>query len=420
VLLSIGLALIALGLPTERYFGSMGELWKLIGLDGTPRSLLALPVLATDALLVVGLERSAFLWSALLYGSSVFLLLRLLQTIGFSHRTSLAATLVAILSPVAWLGGTLPINYAAGLLGSTLLCTSLFQRGQTHRHGYLWRAASFLVLAYMLQPECLWLLPATLLAVIDRGKTKDSGRLNAFGLAAVFLVCLWAMGNATGDGWTEPKSTLMGSMDGSSSWYAGLGFWVVGLGAAWLGIVQLCLGSRVEEEAPAPRWVLAWLIVGLVPLMRGGDLEGPAGAFLIPIAAVGVADALTRRANSVERPKVAALFFAGQLLILGGSVWYWSSHRPHGPWFEVARTSLIDPNMRLSTDYDSRAYLARFRLGIYSREEEEGYSTHEGQSPRVIYDRAFLTKGILLEPEEEWEGIRFRGPGATLTDEGLK
>ncbi|MCP5022691.1 MAG: hypothetical protein GY930_13065, partial [bacterium] len=63
-LLSLGLLLVALGLPTERYFGGLEGVWNMAGSGSTPQSVMALPILGTHALFGLGVEPASFLWSA--------------------------------------------------------------------------------------------------------------------------------------------------------------------------------------------------------------------------------------------------------------------------------------------------------------------------------------------------------------------
>jgi hypothetical protein len=372
ILLSIGLILVALGLPTERYFGGLESVWQLAGSGPTPQGLMALPILATHALFSIGLESSCFLWSAILYGSSLFLLMRLMYRIGFVHEVGLAATLIALAAPIAWLGGTLPLDFSAGLFGSTLLCTSLFQTDQKANQGYLWRASSYLLLAFMLHPENIWLAPAAIWAVSSQAKNRDQGRVNAFGLSVVSVVCLWVSVTVGGGPWSELWNSVMGTSPGSLTVISATVFWFAGLGAAWFGLGHLLLGRREAEEQPAPTWVLAWIAVGIAPLIAGGLDQGPRGAFLLPIAAIGVADWLTRRILVEHRSRWAALLVAGQLGLTVGSMWMLGQGDPHRAWSTAAHTHLAKDDLLVSPSAP-HAYLARFRQGISSFQiDDEG------------------------------------------------
>ncbi|MDF1729491.1 MAG: hypothetical protein P1U53_17245, partial [Sulfitobacter sp.] len=279
------------------------------------------------------------------------------------HGVSLAATLLVTISPLAWLGGTLPLDFSAGLLGATLLCTSLFQTKQSHKQGYLWRASSYLLLAFMLQPENIWLVPAAIWAVKSQGKDDDQGSVNAFGLAVVSIVCIWVSVTAGGGSWLELWDSIVGIRPGSDSWIAGVAFWVAALGCSWMGLIHLVIGRREVEEQPAPTWVLAWIAVGVAPLVAGGLDQGPRGAFLLPIAGVGVADWLTRRTQGPAQTRWATALVATQLILTVASSYWVERRNPDRAWIAAAHEQLSDSDLLL-TESSARAYLSRFRLGL--------------------------------------------------------
>ncbi len=375
-LLSLGLLLVALGLPTERYFGGLEGVWNMAGSGSTPQSVMALPILGTHALFGLGVEPASFLWSALLLGYSLFLLLRLMHRIGFDHEIGLTASLLAVISPLAWLGGTLPIDFSAGLLGSTLLCTSLFQTEQRSKQGYLWRAASYLLLAFLLLPENIWLAPAAIWAVNAQAKDPNQGRGNAFSLTVVGVACLWISVTSGGGHWSDLWHSIMGPIPGSSSLGGALVFWISGLGFAWLGLFHLLFGRREAEEQPAPTWVLAWIVVGVAPLVAGGLNEGPRGAFLLPIAAVGLADWLTRRAHVEHRSRWSAALLACQLLLTAGCVCMLEHQDPEQHWSEAAQEHFQEDDLFVSPS-PARAYLARFRQGVSTCQiDAQGRAVH--------------------------------------------
>lgn len=428
ILLSIGLILVALGLPTERYFVGMDGLWRLTGSGPTPQSLTALPILASHWLAGLNLEAAAFLWSAILYGASLFFLVRLLQRIGFSHGVSLASTLVVMTSPLAWLGGTLPLDFSAGLLGATLLCSSLFQTKQERKQGYLWRASTYLLVAFMLQPENIWLAPAAIWAVKSQAQSGEQGSINAFGLTVVSVVCIWISVTSGGGSWTELWNSVVGLGPGSPSVLLGVAFWLSALGCAWLGLVQLVLGRREEEEQPAPTWVLAWIAVGVAPLIAGGLAQGPRGAFLLPIAAVGLGDWLTRRTQGPAQNRWAAMLVACQLLLTAGAVQVIERTNPDRDWSGLAHGLLASDDL-LVTDSQAHGYLARFRHGVATCQiDAQGTEIHCSKpadpAPKGLILDAW--EGPLLSPPRTpWIEAQLppepplRRPTKALTKEGL-
>ncbi|HRV83070.1 MAG TPA: hypothetical protein P5218_16685, partial [Planctomycetota bacterium] len=142
-LMGLGLFLMALGLPNERYFRSMDRLWQLAGSGPPPQGVLTLPIYALHGM-GLSLEAAVFLVNALLYGASLWALQRMLRVVGFAWNLAWVSSLVALTCPVAWLGATLPTDYAAGVLGAALLATELFQTKQNKAFGYLWRVSIWL------------------------------------------------------------------------------------------------------------------------------------------------------------------------------------------------------------------------------------------------------------------------------------
>ncbi len=394
-LLSLGLVLVALGLPTERYFGGMQTVWHLAGSGPTPQSVMALPILGTHTLFGIGVEPASFLWSAILLGCSLFFMLRLMHRIGFDHEVGLTASLLAVISPLAWLGGTLPLDFSAGLLGSTLLCTSLFQTQQTRKQGYLWRTSSYLLLAFLLLPESIWLAPAAIWAVSAQPKDPSQGRVNAFSLTVVSVACMWISVTSGGGHWPDLWRSVMGPIPGSSGLAAGVVFWIAGLGLTWLGLFYLLFGRREAEEQPAPTWVLAWIAVGVAPMVAGGLDEGPRGAFLLPIAAVGLADWLTRRVHVEHRSRWSAGLLASQILLTTGGVWILERQDPDQQWSEVAREHLVQDDLFVSPS-PPRAYLARFRQGVSTCQiDAQGVAVHQSKLAEPA------PSGLVLDG---WEG----------------
>ena len=428
LLLSIGLILIALGLPTERFFGGLEVIWQMDGSGPAPQGLMALPILASQSLFGIGLEASAFLWSAILYGASLFLLMRLMHRIGFDHEVGLAATLVVAISPLAWLGGTLPIEFSAGLFGSTLLCTSLFQTQQSRKQGYMWRATSYLLLAFMLQPENIWLAPAAIWAVDSRGKGQAQARTNAFSLAVVTGLCLWVSVTVGGGQWPDLWSAILGNLSGSPSILAGIGFWLAALGCAWLGLFYLLLGRREAEEQPAPNWVLAWIAVGVAPIVVGGLEHGPRGAFLLPMAGIGVADWLTRRVHVEHRAHWSSAMVAVQILLTAACAWGLQQTNPDRAWSQAAQAHFTPDDLFLS-DSVPRAYLARFRQGVSTGLSDELGTEIHSSKRKGSPSRGLVLDGWAATPEPttipSWIDSQLpsnapeRRPLKVLTKEGL-
>ena len=360
-ILAIGISVLALGMPCARYFASMDLVWRMSGSGPTPQGLLTLPVFALHHLFGLHLEASAFLISALLLGLSYPAMVRLLRVVGIETPLAMAASGIALASPMAWLGGTLPMEYSAGLLGSTLLATELFRTGQERPFGYLWRASSMLLIAFLMSQENLWLVAPSLWAVRRQAATTEQGRLSALGLLSVFAFCLWITLADREERGQALMDLAFGDGLGSSTWTGHALFWCLGLGALWYAFFSLIFTRRAREESPPPGWTWIWLIVGLTAMLAGGVQDGPRGAFLIPIGAVALADALLRQVDRAHRGKAyLALFLAHILLNVVFGIVLRASDGER-VWLEMASEQL-QPGDVFLTDSSPRAYMSAFRL----------------------------------------------------------
>jgi len=361
-LMGLGLFLMALGLPNERYFRSMDRLWQLAGSGPPPQGVLTLPIYALHGM-GLSLEAAVFLVNALLYGASLWALQRMLRVVGFAWNLAWVSSLVALTCPVAWLGATLPTDYAAGVLGAALLATELFQTKQNKAFGYLWRVSIWLVVAFLLQAQNLWLVLPAAWAVHRQAPSRDQAALRVAGLTGVWGVCMWVVFASQPEGWHALREAAFGAGFGSSSGGAHAAFWILGLGALWFGFYSLVAGGRDPEESPPPLWCWVWMAVGLIPLWSGGNSQGPMGGLLLPMAALGLADALQRRVAPQQLVKATlALVMAHALLI---TVFTISLQRddPQRAWQRVARQSLSSGDVFV-TGQPERAYLSAFRMGL--------------------------------------------------------
>ena len=124
--LALAVALLALGLPTERLWGPM-RLVTDAAEGGRSVGVLAalLRLLAESEMLSI--ESAARLVTALCAGLTVPAMHSLLATIGFPGPLCWAGTALALFTPLTMLGATTPVELAPSILGATLLARELFR-----------------------------------------------------------------------------------------------------------------------------------------------------------------------------------------------------------------------------------------------------------------------------------------------------
>ena len=365
--LGLGLALLALGLSSERLWGSM-ELPRMVAGSGGGLSYGLVFPLATG-LRSFGLdpEQACFLVSALAYGLCLPALVSLLGMIGFQRGVSLWAALATLLSGLAWLGSTQPGDLAPGVLGATLLMLNLFRVGERIPGEYLWRVSLAFILAFFMRPENLLLFPAAAWALIQhRSPHRLGGATGAVVFSMLIAVCLWILLDPGGEESSVQHllDNLLagrgGGLDQAPHWLlVGVG----GLGVGWLGIHGLLFGRRLPQESPPPSWVVPWCLVALAPVVAGRTDFGPAGGFLLPAAAVGLADWLSRREQSPVGLGMGSVLLLPQALILLGLASAFEQEDPLGEWRPAMRDELQPSDRILSADPQKR-YLAAVRWNL--------------------------------------------------------
>jgi len=366
-LIGAALGILALGLPSERLWGDMG-LVRLAVRDGDRSYGLLFPLaIAVQKLTGLRAEQAYFLIGAVAYGLLFPTTMRLLRRIGFKRGASLAGALTATLSPLAWLGATQPGDFAPGALGATLLLGTLFQPRQRWSGGYQVRAASLLFLAFLLSPENLLLAPAVVWAV-GRRAGRGQASLTAGPMALIVGTSVWFL-VATGevDGrplyWHLLDTLLAGREQSLAALPLWLGTFAVGLGGALLGLYTLLLGRRNSEEAPPPSWIVPWCLVVLAPVVGGSPAAGPVGGYLLPAAAVGVADWLTRREQERSARRWSVVLPLAHVLLTAVVAVTWNLTDPLRSWRADARAQL-EPTDVVIAPGSERRYLLIQRWGL--------------------------------------------------------
>lgn len=377
----VGLTALALGMPLERLWGPM-ELGQQVAGNGERTAGLVFPAAyALKEAFGLGAEEACFLLAAVCYGLCVPALMGMLRGIGFHHGPAAAGALTALFAPVVWIGSTSPLDFAPGMLGSTLLLWTLFQPRERVRSGYHWRASTTLALAFLLRPENALLFPAVIWAVsIHRGLGRLRGP--AAGLTIALTVTFPLFSLFTGDasraelGWRTLDAVLAGGNGGGADFLRGLAALALGLGASAWGIYVLLLGRRSPEESAAPKWIVPWCLVALAPVVGGTPSYGPMAGFLVPAAAVGIADWLTRieREDAARRWGVALVLT--QVVAVATATLSWRSTDTLSTWRGTVRT-VLEPTDVVFGDDPRLLYLARVRWGLESFELDEARTLEE-------------------------------------------
>lgn len=361
--IAFGLGVFCLAAPTRRYFTALDWLWGFAGTGPTPHGLLGAPLLGLQWWSGWSLEQCAFLVSASFLVASFVALDVLLRDLGIPPERTLWVTVLAIFSPIVWLGGTLPMDYTAALFGATMLARSLFRTQQTHPYGYLWRTSVWLTVAFFLAAENLWLLCPAVWAVMDQPRERDQGWLRGIGLLSVFAVVLGAYGSLQ----AEPLQALRRALFGSGVRLTELGslipFVLLGFGVLLLGFVELFAGRREPEESPPPTWVFVWIAVALGPLLASGPAIGPKAAFLVPMAAVGFAVRGQRSASEGTALRNTLLAVCLQAVLTVGFWVHGREDYEQPDWsYHAART--LEANDGVISDSRAHAYLSAFRFEL--------------------------------------------------------
>lgn len=371
--LALAVGLLALGLPTERLWGPMrlvtdaAEGGRSVGVLAALLRLLA----QSEALTI---ESAARLVTALCAGLTIPAMRSLLATIGFPGPLCWAGTALALFTPLTLLGATSPVELAPSILGATLLARELFRLRSGMGPRAQWRVSSTLLLAVLLDPANLLLLPAGALAVARLAGRRGVPRwAPGASLVAVLAWCVWILLGAGEDPGGRAVDALFTSMLAGASGpsASGLLAWLIwapiALGVGWIGLASLLMGRRSPEESPPPRWVAAWCAMALVPVLGGHPGQGPALGLLVPIGAVGLADHLLR-IEDADRARGRARILVGSQVLLGVlALVVLRVTDPVRPWAERARRVLEPSDVVIATD-PAHLYWLRHRFLLEARD----------------------------------------------------
>ena len=298
LVLAAAILALALGMPNELPWGA-GWLTRSIAGE-RPADLLGALGRGLSALSGLGPDSTAYLLSALFLSANFILFYRLLVGFGFPPLAGLVGTATACLAPLSWLAGTSGLAFGAGALAACALALALLRGSREGRAAAIF---PLYTLAWLIYPENGLLLPACWLAL--EGCPAWVKRRARLGLLASGALCLLRVA------WLPPASLPAPQL--SVSGFLGC----LGLGTALLGFGSLLFARRPEEESAPPPWVLAWLLCGALGCALTPIGAGPAGACLLPIGALGVADWVARQEREGLALRVGAAFLLPQVLLCG-------------------------------------------------------------------------------------------------------
>lgn len=406
----VGVTLLALGSPTERLWGSM-QLVTTSAEGG--RGISGLSALLSLLGPSLGTERAALLVAALCGGLIVPATHALLRCVGFVAPVARAGTLLAAATPLVLLGATTATEMAPSILGATILAAQLFRLRPGMGVRAHWRVTLALFLAVLLDPANLLLLPAAAAALTRIGSGRGiPASARGVALVAVFAWITWLLLGAGADPGGQALDQLLASLLAGAegprpSHLLGWLVWLPpALGVTALGWLTLVRGRRAPEEAAPPRWVLAWGIAALAPLLGGSPEVWPAMGMLVPLGIVGLADHLVRMEQEDAARKRTIILLLSQVVLAAACLVGLRVSDPELAWREHARLQLQPGDLVVTAD-TSHTYLLRHRFGLeVVRPDEDGLT-------------ALLERVISEGRRVFWDGPRPSGsedlPGAPIS-----
>lgn len=362
-LLGIGLALIAMTFPQERLVGeAFGEAFEhspLWALWERLHRWVAQPI-------GMRAEQLRFVSAALAYGACLPAALGLARKLGCPFGFALVGSLIALLSPTAWLAGTTPGMSSAALLLALLVMRELWRSCQPS----LWRLSLAWGLMVGLQASAFLLWPALLFAGLFRIEEPVARRKwIRYWIVAGLAVLALAIGSHLGNWDPVPMPSRL-DLDGGL-WQVDGDFWkrllgmIPGLGVAFLGLASLWFLKRNESELPPPGWLGLWALVPVLWLLAGSALAWDASYhWLLPVALVGLFDILSRF-DGGPAPGLAAGGLIIQVCVLLAGLFLIQQGDQQREWREYARQFLEEGDVVI-TGEPEHAYLVSHRWGQMS------------------------------------------------------
>ena len=333
VLMTAGLALLALGLPTTRLLGegpnlvrwTAGDAWVHVHLGLMPL------VKVLSFLPGIGAERAWFLLSALCWAAAYPVLQRTCRELGSSRFTAMVSALVTLAAPVVWLAGTLPGPSAPGFLASAVLMRALLGPWRSEHARARPLSAERLPLAWLgaslVNLNLVLLYPAVAWAVLSSSRGEGaSKRWSTIGrllrapavLAALLALAAWLL-PTTFDGrdflrrgWYQITGNAEQPI---SSVLAYALILAPSLGVGVVGLWHLAQNHRGDGEQRDPSWIWIWCLLPFaIQALLGRPNLDLAALVLGPILTLGLAGlARPRRSGPGADPALpAAAALAGR------------------------------------------------------------------------------------------------------------
>lgn len=312
------LAAFALALPSAERLGPDDVLQRLGGEPVVTHGLL-LP-LARGIVHTTGAtpDQALLVIAATCFGLGFMATLAFLRRLGFRRSSSIPAALAAFFAPVAWQGATSPCDYAPGIFAASALLWSLLRLPELIPRDYQWRALLLLGLGTLLRPELVLLLPAVAWAVARHPARPEEAPVAFFSVFCVMSMSV-AIGLSGPDEAVRIEHFASHALGGAEPALRALVdwplWWARAFGPALLGIYALLFARRAREGQRAPRWIVPWCLVALAPMVAGQPSAGPIGAFLVPAAALGLADGLNRLGSRGAELRFGALLVGLQVAL---------------------------------------------------------------------------------------------------------
>jgi hypothetical protein len=373
--ITLGLALLALALPTERLLGEgPGAVqWTEHGHWFGTHLVLQPIAQGLSRISGVGAERAWYLIAALCWAGSYPVLARMNVALGLSRLAACVGALLCLVSPVALLAATLPGPAGPALFGSALLFATLITgAGSSERAGPLRPIAAWGA-ACLLDTNLILLLPAVLWHTLANTRERPADRRRALAAVAgaiVFLCGAWVAGASLLQG-AAPAATLRGiglrllgtGNVGSPDGVIWLLVLAPALGVGALGIVELFRRPTEAHDASPPGWIAAYVCIPIVVKVLGGAPNLDTGAWVLaPLTALGLASFVERMPDG-RRSGIILGLGAAQLLLSVGFRAALGLGDPNREWMTRASKMLERGDIVITRD-QLHDYLLRHRFHL--------------------------------------------------------
>lgn len=378
-IVALGLALIALALPTTRLMGEGPALVQWTRHDiGSPEHLLLSPLARALAWIPgLGPESAWFLISAMAWAAAFAAMAAIARQAGMPRLPALAGAWLVAVSPLGFTLGTLPGPSSAAMLGATVLFGVLLRSAAAGQRVerepgpspfLVWFAVS------LLHAGLLLLLPAVVWQQWRAASQRGTRRLRVLAEGAAALAILiglaWLVA-ALSPGGAGARETLAGlwrTLSARASLDAPVGLtWALILlpsfGVSVLGVVGLWSSADAQETPRPPLWIA---LFGGFPIalqwLAGSPGFDTAVWALGPALSLGLAHWFAREREWPPTRLILGLT-AAQLVVVVGFRQMLHQGDPNAGWTDVAQ-EILSPGDLVITRDPQHSYLLRHRFGL--------------------------------------------------------